>query len=520
MPETVTIDGRTLRVEDVVAVARGRAEVRLDAEAAARVARARGLVDRHAASSTAVYGVNTGFGYLKNVRIDAADLERLQVNLIRSHAVGVGAPLPEDQVRALMVLRANVLATGLSGVRPATLELLLALLNAGVHPIVPKKGSVGASGDLAPLAHLALVLIGEGEAMLDGERLPGAEALRRAGLEPLRLGPKEGLCLVNGTQAMGALACLALVDAEALADTADVIGAASLEGRRGTVVAFDPRIHAARPHPGQRASADRLRALLQDSEIAASHADCDAVQDAYSFRCMPQVHGASRDVLAFVRRTLEIEINSGTDNPLVFAEDETGEALLSGGNFHGQPLAYAMDFLAIAVAELASISERRIEQLVDPALSGLPPFLVRASGLNSGYMMAQVTAAALVAENKVLCHPASVDSIPTSANQEDHVSMGMTAAVKAHEVIANARWVLAVELLCAAQAIHLLGLRPARGVQAALDALRAVVPPLDEDRVLAPDVEATAALIASGAVRAAAEKTLGALAWNTPPAEA
>lgn len=505
---TVTIDGRTLTIEDVVAVARDGATVALADDARVRVERARALVERRASGDEAVYGINTGFGYLKNVRIATEDLAQLQLNLIRSHAVGVGDPLPIDQVRALMLLRANCLATGWSGVRVQTLQTMIDMLNAGVHPVVPSKGSVGASGDLAPLAHLALAMIGEGHSMVRGAVVSSDIALAGADIEPLKLEPKEGLCLVNGTQAMGALACVALIDAEALCADADIVGAASLEGRRGTDVAFDERIQNARPHLGQQQSAANLRALLADSEIHASHADCGAVQDPYSLRCMPQVHGATRDVLAFVRRTLEIEINAGTDNPLVFAEDGDGDVLLSGGNFHGQPLAFALDFLAIAVSELASISERRVEQLIDPALSGLPAFLLETSGLNSGFMMAQVTAASLVNENRVLSTPASVDSIPTSANQEDHVSMGMTSARKAIEVIKNVRYCLAIELLCACQAIDLVGLKPGVGVRAAHAALRKRVTQLDQDRVLYVDIETAAQMLGDGEIRAAVDGAL------------
>lgn len=507
----VIVDGRSLSIEAVLAVARGRARVSLSPEALERVERARALVDRHAGGSEPIYGINTGFGFLKQVRIPAADLSQLQVNLIRSHAVGVGPLLGTAETRAIMVLRANAMATGRSGVRAQTLQLLLSMLNAGIHPSIPSKGSVGASGDLAPLAHLALAMIGEGEAEAGGMRLPSITALANAGLEPARLGPKEGLCLVNGTQAMCALGCLALAEAESLAIHADIAGALSLEGRRGTVVAFDPRIHAVRPYAGQRDSAENLRRMLSESEIALSHAGCGQVQDPYSFRCMPQVHGATRDVLSFVRQTLAIEINAGTDNPLVFAEDGEGEAMLSGGNFHGQPLAFALDFLAIATSELANISDRRVEQLIDPALSGLPAFLIENSGLNSGFMMAQVTAASLVNENRILCTPASVDSIPTSANQEDHVSMGMTSARKAAEVVKNTRWCLAIEILCGCQAIDLVGLRPGKGALAAFSRIRQAVPKLVEDRVLHRDVDTVSTLIESGAIRAAVESEVGPL---------
>lgn len=504
----VVLDGRSLTIDDVAAVAAMEARVSLGDAARAGVRAARALVEAKAASGAAVYGVNTGFGFLARTRIPTEDLAKLQVNLIRSHAVGVGAPLSLPQTRALMLLRANVMATGNSGVREQVIDLMLAMLAQDILPVVPSKGSVGASGDLAPLAHIALAMIGEGEVFIDGDRRPSGAALRAAGLEPLTLAAKEGLCLINGTQAMGALGCLALVRAEALVKAADIAGAASLEGAKGTVVAFDPRIHQARPHPGQLASAAALRALLADSRIADDHADCDKVQDAYSFRCMPQVHGATRDALAYVRRVLEVEINSATDNPLVFAAD--GD-MISGGNFHGQPLALALDFLAIAVAELANISDRRVEQLIDPALSSLPAFLTPQPGLNSGFMIAQVTAASLVNENKVLVYPASADSIPTSANREDHVSMGMTSARKALEVIGNAEVCLAIELLCGLQAVDLIGLAPGAGVAAAHAHVRAVVPFMAEDRVLYPDVEAVTEMLRSGALVRAVEIAVGPL---------
>jgi histidine ammonia-lyase len=492
-------------------VARDGARAELAPEAIERVRRARALVDRQVAGQDAVYGVNTGFGALKKVRIPAGDLAQLQVNLIRSHSVGVGPLLGIDETRALMLLRANAMATGRSGVRVETLSLLVDMLNGGIHPLIPSKGSVGASGDLAPLAHLALAMIGEGDVVMDGVTMKSARALELRGLAPVVLAPKEGLCLVNGTQGMAALGALALLDAEELIVAADLAGAASLEGKRGTVTAFDPRIQAARPHPGQERCAKNLRALLGDSEIAASHADCDTVQDAYSFRCMPQVHGSVRDVVSFVRTTLSRELNAGTDNPLVFAEPGEGDALLSGGNFHGQPLAFALDFLAIGLTTLAGISDRRVEQLIDPALSGLPAFLVRGSGLNSGFMMAQVTAASLVNECRVLSTPASVDSIPTSANQEDHVSMGMTSARKAAEVVKNTRLCLAIEVLAACQAIDLVGLRPGKGVGAVHRAVRKEVPMLEQDRVLFRDVEAVDRMIAGATLRKTAEAVVGPL---------
>jgi histidine ammonia-lyase len=478
----IQIDGNTLTVEDVRAVAGG-AEVGLADGVLERVARSRRVVDEILTAGRAVYGINTGFGKLSDVRIGPENLRALQVNLVRSHSCGIGAPLDVASTRAMLLLRANVLAKGHSGVRPVVLETLVAMLNAGISPVVPAKGSVGASGDLAPLAHLALGCIGEGEVVVDGSRVPAAEALARAGIAPLELEAKEGLALLNGTQAMTAVGALALERAEALARAADRIAAMSLEALRGTPVAFDPRIHAARAHGGQTAVAAHMLDLLEGSEIRESHRDCDRVQDAYSLRCIPQVHGAVRDVAAHVRRVLEVELNSATDNPLVFPD--TGE-VISGGNFHGEPVALALDYLAIAVAELASISERRIERLVNPDLSGLPAFLVRDAGTNSGMMIAQVAAVALVAENKVLAHPASVDSLPTSANKEDHVSMGMTSALKLATVVENVQSVLAVEALCAAQGLDFLApLRPGRGAAAAFERVRAVVPFVERDTVLA-----------------------------------
>jgi len=496
------LDGDTLTLEEIREVAAGRARIELAPAALERVERARALVDRTAAGDVPTYGINTGFGTLSEVRIDRKDLRTLQRNLLVSHAAGVGQPLPLAEARALLLLRANVLAKGHSGVRPRTLQLALEMLNRDVVPVVPERGSVGASGDLAPLAHLALVLIGEGEAFWKGERLPGAEALRRAGLEPVVLEAKEGLTLVNGTQAMTAVGTLTLLRAEALAEVADLAGAMTVEGLLGSHRPFQELIQAVRPHPGQQAVAAHLRALLADSEIVESHRDCSKVQDPYSLRCMPQVHGAARDGLSYVRGVLAVEANSATDNPLVFpAEDQ----IVSGGNFHGQPVSLALDVLAIACTQLSAISERRVEQLVNPALSGLPPFLAKNSGLNSGFMIAQVTSAALVAESRVLSHPASVDSIPSSAGREDHVSMGMTAALKARQVAEFTRSCLAVELLVAAQALDFRQpLRPGRGVAAAHRLLRESVPTLEVDREIHRDIEAVSRLIDSGALLDAA----------------
>jgi histidine ammonia-lyase len=498
----VLLDGDTLALEEVEAVARGEAQVALAPAARQRVRDARALVEARLSDGEAHYGINTGFGTLAEVRIGDADLEKLQRNLVLSHAAGVGSPLPLPEARALVLLRANVLAKGYSGIREATLDLVVEMLNRGVVPVVPERGSVGASGDLAPLAHLALVVIGEGEAFVDGRRLPGAQALAGAGLAPARLAAKEGLALVNGTQAMAAVGTLALLRAERLARTADLAGAMALEGLLGSHRPFLEEVHRVRGQPGQLEAAAHLRELLADSPLNASHQgpECHKVQDPYSLRCMPQVHGAARDGMAFCRGALSREVNAATDNPLVFAD--SGE-IVSGGNFHGQPVALALDVLAIATSHLGTISERRVEQLVNPSLSGLPPFLARNPGLDSGYMIAQVTSAALVSENKVLCHPASVDSIPSSAGREDHVSMGMAAALKARQVVENVRTCLAIELLVAAQAIDLRRpLRPAARVARAHARLREAVPPLTGDRELHRDVEAVCRLLDEGALAA------------------
>ncbi|HSB61032.1 MAG TPA: histidine ammonia-lyase [Vicinamibacteria bacterium] len=508
-PEPVLLDGRHLDLQALESVARRGAPVAIAPAARDAVARARRVVDEALARGAVVYGVTTGFGNFADVHVPAERLRDLQLNLVRSHAAGVGEALGEAETRALMVLRANVLAKGYSGIRPQTLDLLVALLNRRVHPVVPSQGSVGASGDLAPLAHLALALVGEGESVHEGRRRPSAEALHAAGLEPVVLEAKEGLALINGTQLIAAVGGLALAEARRLARTADVAGALSLDALKGTDVAFDPRIQEARPHPGQAASARNLRRLLAGSPIRESHRDCGRVQDAYSLRCIPQVHGAARDALAYVAATWDVEMNAATDNPMVFAD--TGE-LLSGGNFHGEPVAIAADVMAIAVAELGAISERRIERLVNPALSDLPAFLAREGGLQSGLMLAQVTAAALASENKALAHPASVDSIPTSANKEDHVSMGAAGARKAARVVANTRHILAVELLAACQALEFLKpLVTSPALRAAYEAVRRRVPPHDRDRVLGPDIESAAALVAEGAIADAPATVCGTL---------
>jgi histidine ammonia-lyase len=494
---TLQLDGESLTIGDVRRVAAEGARVEIASCAIGKMAASRALVERLVAGDEPIYAVNTGVGLLADVRIPRDELDLLQRNVIRSHAAGVGNPLARDVVRAMMLIRANVLAKGLSGIRPLVAERLCDLLNAGVTPVVPSQGSVGASGDLAPLAHMALVLIGEGEAEYGGEELPGGEALRRAGIEAIELHPKEGISLINGTQAMLAIACLEAEAAQVLADTADVASALTLDAQRGTPRAFDERIHAARPHPGQMESAARLRRLLEGSQIRESHATCRRVQDAYSLRCVPQVHGAVRDALSEARRVFAIELNSATDNPLVL-----GEEIFSGGNFHGEPLAFQLDFLAVALTALAGISERRIDRLVNPALNeNLPPFLAGRAGLESGLMMAQVTAASLVAENRVLAHPASVGSITTSGNKEDFVSMGMTSAVKLQRIVRNVRMVLAIEVLTAARALDLLApLRTSPVLEIARARVREVSPPLEGDRAYYRDMAALDRLIASGAL--------------------
>jgi histidine ammonia-lyase len=507
---TVLIGERAFTVDDLVAIARRGARVQLSETALTRVRAARGLVERWVREGKPVYGVTTGFGALCDVAIPQEQTRILQENVLMSHAAGVGDPLPEEVVRGTMAVRIQDLAQGHAGLRAETLQALVDMLNAGIVPVVPAKGSVGASGDLAPMAHLALVLIGRGEVSWKGTRMKGAEALAAAGLAPIRLEAGEGLALINGTQVMAALTALAVHDAERLARTADIACSISLEVLMGTNVEFDPRIHRVRPHPGQLKAADNMYRITQDSAIMSSHKDCGRIQDAYTLRCSPQVHGASRDAVRHVRGVVDIELDSATTNPLIFAD--TGDFLL-GGNFHGQPLALSADFLGMAAAELASISERRIERLVNPQLSGLPAFLVNDSGLNSGFMIAQYTAAALVSENKVLAHPASVDSIPTSANKEDHVSMGTIAARKCRTIIEHAEAVIAIELLCACQAVDLLTRgKPGRGTAAAYAACRQKVPVLDRDRELSIDMNAMTELVRSGEIVRRVEEAVGPLA--------
>jgi histidine ammonia-lyase len=510
MSTPLLLAGQPLSLEEISHVALEKRAVALDPAALPRIRESRAVVDGLLARGETAYGVNTGFGKLSDVRIEPGEVQALQRNLVRSHACGVGDPLPEPEVRAMLLLRANVLAKGFSGVRPELLEMLLALLNRGIHPVVPSRGSVGASGDLAPLAHLALAVMGEGMVLVDGRQIPAALALLQAGLKPLVLEAKEGLALLNGTQAITAVGGLALARALRVVELADLAGAMTLEALKGTPTPFDERIHAVRPHPGQMAAAGHLRALLEESEIRESHRDNDPrVQDAYCLRCMPQVHGAVRDALAHTRATLEIETGAATDNPLVFPPPQhanVGRAgdpgfakgeILSGGNFHGAPLALALDTAAIGLTTLMGIGERRVDRLVNPDINeGLPPFLSRTPGVSSGFMIAHIVAAALLNEAKVLAHPASADSVPTSGGKEDHVSMGMTAALKFRQIVENAEKLLAIELLCAAQGLdYRAPLKPARRVGEAFAAVRQLAKPLGEDRVLSIDIEALAAAV-------------------------
>ncbi len=496
---TLVLDGQALTLQEIEDVALDRQQVAIAPAASLRVADSRELIEGILAAGETVYGVNTGFGKLSDVRIPSGSLAQLQTNLVRSHAGGVGQPLSEGESRAMLLLRANVLAKGFSGCRLKLVEFLIALLNAGVHPVIPEKGSVGASGDLAPLAHLALVVIGEGQAFLNGVRMAGGDALRCAGLQPLALAAKEGLALLNGTQAMTAVGALAVARGLRVAKLADVAGAMSLEALMGTPAAFDPRIHQARPHVGQMAAAAHLLRLVEGSEIREAHREHDSrVQDAYCLRCMPQVHGAARGVLDHVRSVLEIEAGSATDNPLVFPKGSTttpnSGAVLSGGNFHGAPMAYAFDYAAIALTDLAGITERRIDRLLNPDINeGLPAFLSPDPGLSSGFMMAQIVSAALINECQVLSHPSSTGSIPTSGGKEDHVSMGMTAAIKLRQIVEHAERIAGIELMCAAQGLEFRRpLKSGRKIESVYAAVRRVVPRLEQDRVLATDIEGMA----------------------------
>ncbi|MFX1605442.1 MAG: histidine ammonia-lyase [Promethearchaeota archaeon] len=508
----VMIDGESLTLEDVVQVARHNEPVQLDEKAIPRIKSSRAVVETAIKEGDVVYGVNTGFGNLANVSINKEDLARLQVNLIRSHSAGVGPPFTREVVRGMMLLRANALAKGYSGVRLEVIETLLKMLNKDVTPVVPQQGSVGSSGDLAPLAHVALVIIGEGEAYLSGKIMSGTHALRKAGIKPVVLEAKEGVALINGTQPMSAVGVLTINDALQLVHDATIAASMSLEALRGTRMAADERIHSLRPHEGQTDVAAAQRRILLDSEINESHADCGKVHDAYSLRCIPQVLGASLDAIRYSYSVLETEINAATDNPLVFGDDGI---VLSGGNFHGQPVALAMDFLGIAISEIASISERRVNRLVNPNLSELPAFLTTEGGLESGMMIAQYTAAALVSENKVLAHPASVDSIPTSADQEDHVSMGTIAARKAASILENAQNVIAIEYMCACQGIdYLAPLKPSKPLEEAHKTIRKVVPRLEDDRPLASDITKIRELMTSGDIIASVESVTGPLYEN------
>jgi histidine ammonia-lyase len=508
----VMVDGESLTIEDVVQVARNNEPVLLDEAAIPRIKGSRAVVEKAINEGAVVYGVNTGFGDLADVSINKDDLTRLQVNLIRSHSAGVGLPFSREVVRGMMLLRANALAKGYSGVRLEIIETLLDMINKDVTPVVPQKGSVGSSGDLAPLAHMALVLIGEGEAYHSGKIMNGKNALRKAGIKPVVLQAKEGVALINGTQPMSAVSVLSIHDALRLVYDATIASSMSLEALRGSRMAADERVHFVRPHEGQTDVASAQRKILLDSEINQSHAECGKVQDAYSLRCIPQVLGASLDAIRYAYSVLETEINSATDNPLVFGDDGI---VISGGNFHGQPIALAMDFLGIAISEIANISERRINRLVNPNLSELPAFLTTEGGLESGMMIAQYTAAALVSENKVLSHPASVDSIPTSADQEDHVSMGTIAARKAANILENAQNVVAIEYMCACQGIdYLAPLKSSNPLREAHKTIRGVVPKLEDDRPLSPDIGKILDLMKSGDIVASVESTTGPLYEN------
>ena len=498
-----------MTLDDLVSISRRGATVQLTKESQKRIKNARELVEQWIREEKTIYGVTTGFGALSDVLISRKDTRQLQENILMSHAAGVGDILDPETVRAVMALRIKDLAKGHSGIRLETVHHLITILNQGVCPVVPEKGSVGASGDLAPLAHLSLVLIGQGEAFYQGRRISGLEALKQCGLEPLQLEAAEGLALINGTQVMTAIGALSVYDALELSKLTDIAAAMSLEVLMGSRTEFDPRIHQVRPHPGQVAAADNMYRITRNSEIISSHKDCRRIQDAYTLRCSPQVHGASKDAINYAKTVVETEMNSATNNPLILPE--SGEFLL-GGNFHGQPIALAMDLLCMAVAELANISERRTERLVNPDLSGLPAFLVSDGGLNSGFMIAQYVSAALVSQNKVLSHPASVDSIPTSANKEDHVSMGTISALKCREIVENTEDVIAIELLCGAQAMDLFtNMKPGEGTLAAYKVIRQAVSHLEADRVLSEDIAAVKRLVQSGEILDAVERRIGRL---------
>lgn len=510
MIQTIYLDKQPITIEDLVSVARDRNKVTISEEAKSRVEKTSALIAKWVTEKKVIYGITTGLGALCNITISDKDARLLQENILMSHAAGVGTPFAEDVVRAIMALRVHDLSMGYSGCRIETIRYLLEFLNNGIIPVVPEKGSVGASGDLAPTAHLGLVLIGKGEAFIEGKRVEGSEALRRFNMKPLRMEPGEGLALINGTQVMTAIGVLVVHDAVRLSKIADIACAMTLEVLMGSNSEFDPLIHRVRPHPGQVITADNMRRLTAESEIIASHEGCARVQDAYTLRCSPQIHGASKDAVAHAGRVIDIEINSTTTNPLIFPEIED---IRLGGNFHGQPIAMAADYLSMGLAELGSVSERRIERMVNPQLSELPAFLTKNGGLNSGYMIGQYAAAALVSENKVLAHPACVDSIPTSANKEDHVSMGSIAMRQAREILTNVEHVIAIELLCAAQAYDLLTennpMKAGQGTRAAYQVIRRHVPYMDCDRELYKDIESLVKIIRSGELIEAVEKAVG-----------
>ncbi|MBU8847933.1 MAG: histidine ammonia-lyase [Desulfobacterales bacterium] len=509
MKDKIVLNGNDFLLENLIDIARNNVGIKISVDSESRINKARELINKWVRDGEKIYGVTTGFGALSEVTISYEDTEKLQKKILLSHAAGIGKHMEADVVRAMMALRVNDFCRGNSGLRLETIEMLARLLNEGIVPAVPEKGSVGASGDLVPMAHLALALIGEGEAFVDGKKMTGAQALRKKIIKPLVLSAGEGLALINGTQFMIALGCLALHDALNLCKHADIAASMSLETLMGTRTAFDPRIHNARPHRGQIKAADNMLRITENSEIISSHQDCSTVQDAYTLRCSPQVHGASWDTFHYVDKVVKVEMNSSTENPLIFTESEE---FLSGGNFHGQPLALACDFLSIAIAELANISERRIERLVNPQLSGLPAFLVEDGGLNSGFMIAQYVAASLVSENKVLAHPASVDSIPTSANKEDHVSMGAFAARKCRDIVANTEEVIAIELLCAAQGIDLFtNIKAGDGTLAAYEIIRSKVDYMKEDRILSVDITKVKELLRDGSIVKAVEDKVGEL---------
>ncbi len=504
----IKIDGNSLTLNDVVAVCRSGETVALDENAIDEVQKSRAYVERIVKENRVVYGITTGVGELSNHFISPNDVEILQRNLVRSHATNVGSPFSEEVVRGAILLRANALAKGFSGVRLEVIQRLLSLLNENVYPFIPSQGSVGASGDLSPLAHLALVLVGEGECLVDGKRVASKKVLKSKGIDPIVLQAKEGLALINGTQFMSSIGCLVVQEAEQLMKNAQIAGAMSLEALKGTSRAFDEKVHAVRPHPGQILCAGNIRRIVEGSAIVASHGDCEKVQDAYTLRCIPQVYGSIIDSIENAKRVLLVEINSATDNPLIFAEQNE---VISGGNFHGEPLAFILDFLGITLSEIGSISERTIDRLVNPHVSGLPPFLSSKSGLNSGFMISQYTAAALVSENKVLAHPASVDSIPTSAGQEDHVSMGSISAKHARQILKNVENVVSIEMLAAAQGIDFHDLAPGAGTKAAHAVIRKHVPHVDDDRVMYTDIEIARDLLVSGEIIMAVEGVIGEL---------